>query len=194
MTEEIKVKKFTDYKSKLTKYIGENNVNELFNNLGGENLIMNAVYEGTITSGCAYDGSFIENVMKLTSYAIKINDLLPENIKEDKISIAKVGLLGQIAKVIMYEPNDNSWEVTNRGIAYKFRELNGALRCGERSALIALNSGIKLTSIEYEAFKILDKNTDDDNYVKMFSSTLSMVIRQASEIINNINREKGKQK
>lgn len=192
LSEELKVKKFEDYRKKLSAYIGKEETEKLFEILGGNEKVMNAVYANTIDSGCAYDGSFIENVMKLTAYAIKYNDLLPENVKADKKSIAKVGLLGQIAKIIMFEPNDNSWEVTNRGIVYKYTELNGALRCGERSALIALNIGIRLTPLEYEAFKILDKNMEDDNYAKNFSSSLSVVIRQANETINIINRERNK--
>ena len=89
----------------------------------------------------------------------------------------------------VYEENDNNWEIVNRGMPYKFNnELEGALRIGERSTLIAMNAGVKLTEIEFEAMRIIDKDSSEDNYTKYFSSPLSTVIRQASELITLTNR------
>ena len=192
MTEDLKLKKFLDYKTRLSRYISEESVEKLIDILGGPEKVMNAPYDNTIISGCAYDGSFIENIMKLTSYAVKINDLIPAEFKAKKESIVKVGLLSQVSKVIMFEENDNSWEKTNRGIVYKYTELEGALRVGERSLYLLMNLGIELTPSEYEAFKILDKNYDDDPYIKLHSTTLSLVIKQASEILYITNRKPGR--
>lgn len=192
MTDDIKIKNLTTYISRIKKYVGDECADALINSLGGDDAIMNATYANDVQSGCAYEGSFIDNLFRLTSFAININNLLPDNVKADKQSIAKVGLLSQVAKVMMYEPNDNSWEVTNRGIVYKYKELEGALRVGERSLLMVMNAGIRLTPEEYEAFRITDKSMSDDAYAKVHSSTLSMVIRQANEIVDKINRDKVK--
>lgn len=90
----------------------------------------------------------------------------------------------------MFLPNDNEWEVTKRGMNYKFNDaLDGALRSGERSILIATNAGIKFSEIEFEAMRINDKSVDDD-YSRYYSSPLSVCVRQASEIINLIYKKK----
>ena len=115
--------------------------------------------------------------------------LLPKEKQADIKSIVKVGLLHHISKVMLYQENDNTWEVNNRGMIYKFnQDLEGALRTGERSTMIASNSGVKFSEIEYEAMRIMDK-TNDDNYSKYYSSTLSTVIKQANEIVTLITKK-----
>lgn len=180
------IKNFDDFKTRMNTYLGENETNELINILGGEEKLMDASYANINDSGLAYRGSLIETVLNITKYAVKINQLLPESKQANLNSIVKVGLLHHISKVLLYEPNDNNWEITNRGMVYKFNnELEGALRVGERSTMLASNAGVKFTELEYEAMRIMDK-TNDDNYAKYYSSSLSIVIKQANEIVNHI--------
>ena len=193
MKKDIIVKNYETYRSALERLIGEDVTERLIESLGGDETVMNATYSNLLDSGSAYDGSFIKNVIKLANIAIQINEILPEQMRADQGSIGKVCLLSQIAKVAMFSENDNNWEVVNRGMLYKYNSLDGALRTGERSILIAMGAGVKFSPIEYEAMGILDRNPEDDNYKRYFSSPLSTVVRQAAELIGLINKTKAKE-
>lgn len=190
LSKEILVSNFSKYKKRLITYVGEQEAESIIEELGGDDAVMNATYANTENTGLAYDGSFTETVIALTVYAIKINDLLPEEKQVSKESIAKVALLSQIGKVQLFKPQTNDWRRKNLGENYTYAELDGAIRVGERSILIAMNSGVKFTEFEFEAMRIMDKqNENADNYSKYFSGTLSMVIKQANEMIDIINRK-----
>ena len=190
LSKEILVSNFSKYKKKLITYVGEQETESIIEELGGDDAVMNATYANMDNTGLAYDGSFTETVIALTVYAIKINGLLPEEKQVSKESIAKVALLSQIGKVLLFKPQTNDWRRKNLGENYTYAELDGAIRVGERSILIAMNSGVKFTEFEFEAMRIMDKqNENADNYSKYFSGTLSMVIKQANEMIDIINRK-----
>ena len=190
LSKEILVSNFSKYKKRLITYVGEQEAESIIEELGGDDAVMNATYANTENTGLAYDGSFTETVIALTVYAIKINDLLAEEKQVSKESIAKVALLSQIGKVLLFKPQTNDWRRKNLGENYTYAELDGAIRVGERSILIAMNSGVKFTEFEFEAMRIMDKqNENADNYSKYFSGTLSMVIKQANEMIDIINRK-----
>jgi hypothetical protein len=191
ISEDILVSNFSKYKRRLSAYVGETCAETIINELGGEDAVMKASYATTESTGLAYEGSFTEQVINLTVYAININNLLPESKRADKDSIAKVALLSQIAKVIWFTPQTDDWRKKKLGEVYTYNDLDGALRLGERSALIAMNAGVKLSEIEFEAMCIMDKQKcGTDNYSKFFSSTLSLVIKQANEIIDMVNKQR----
>lgn len=187
---EVIKKNFENYVNALNELFDESTVSKLIEELGGEERLEKAVFGSTTDSGVAYDGSLIACANAIQYYAEGINNMLPNNKKANPESIKKVALLSHIAKSLMFTENDNSWEKTNRGMIYKFETLPGALRCGERSILIAMNCGVKFTPEEYEAMRIMDKSGETDNYSKFFSSPLSTVIRQANEIITLIKYNK----
>ena len=190
LSKEILVSNFSKYKKRLITYVGEQETESIIEELGGDDAVMNATYANTDNTGLAYDGSFTETIIALTEYAIKINNLLPEEKQVSKESIAKVALLSQIGKVLLFKPQTNDWRRKNLGENYTYAELDGAIRVSERSILIAMNSGVKFTEFEFEAMRIMDKqNENADNYSKYFSGTLSMVIKQANEMIDIINRK-----
>ena len=182
---DLKVSDYAKYKKALDTYIGAEYADKLIESLGGEEVVMNASFATTKDTGLAYDGSFTHAVLSITATATKHNELLPDNIKSKKESIVKVGLLSHIGKCVMYKKNTNDWEVKQRGIIYSFQYSPeyGALRTGERSILIAMNNGITFTEHEFEAMRIMDKADSDDNYTKYYSGPLSMIIRQANEIL-----------
>lgn len=194
LTQEQSNKNYELYSINLKKIIGEEEGDKLIESLGGEDTVKNATFGANVDCGSAYNGSLIENIFTISSTAKKINKLLPESIQVSDFSITKVAFLSHIAKALMFAENDNSWEKVNRGVLYKFNTLCGALRCGERSVLLSMNSGVRFTEEEFEAMRILDKTNADDTYLKNYSTVLSMVIRQANEIItiknkNNVGNE-----
>lgn len=189
MSENLIQENFNKYQNGLVKIFGEKIANNIIEALGGNDKVAYATFSHLTESGSAYDGSLIKNIIKMVNYANKLNDVLPDYAKADVDSINKVCMLCQIAKAQLYEKNDNNWEVTNRGMAYKFNnKLEGALRIGERSILIAMNAGVKFSELEFEAMRIIDKDNSEDNYTKYFSSSLATVIRQANELITLTNR------
>ena len=188
MQSDIIVKNYNNYKNGLIKIIGEESAEKLIESVGGDEAVMNAPYSNLSDSGVAFDGSFVRSIIRMVKIANQINEILPENLRAEKESIYKVCLLSQIAKVVMLSKNENNWEVVNRGMVYKYNKLDGALRTGERSIMIAMNAGVKFNDFEFEAMGILDRNSEDDNYKKYFSSSLSTVVRQAAEIITFMNK------
>jgi hypothetical protein len=180
---------FKKYLDGLVRLFGEKIANNIIEALGGKDKVSKATFSHLTESGSAFDGSLIKNIIKMANYAKNLNAILPTFAQADENSIYKVCMLCQIAKVLLYEENDNNWEIINRGMAYKFNnKLEGALRIGERSTLIAMNVGVKFSEREFEAMRIIDKDYSEDNYTRYYSSPLATVIRQANELITLTNR------
>lgn len=193
MTEDIKVKNYVNYKRYLENLIGVDKTETLIELLGGEERVMNASFGMSLDSGSAYEGAFVENAIAISTYATKLNELLPDNMRLENKAIYRVALLQHIAKVIMYEKNDNEWEVKNRGFIYKFIDQETALRGGERALYLLMRAGVVLKEDEFEAIRIMDKANEDDAYSKYYSKTLAFVIRQANDMVSAINKYNAKQ-
>lgn len=134
-------------------------------------------------------GEFLRTVLRtLTPTALKLNELLPEGKRVEEKSVITACLLSQISKIIMVSPNDNKWEIENRGILYKFNEFPYAMKMGMRSIAMCMQCGITLTENEIEAISNIDR--DDDKQVKFFSSPLATILRQAMELTDLIIRKK----
>jgi hypothetical protein len=106
----------------------------------------------------AYDGGLIQHILKVTKYAIEINNILPEAKQMNKESIIRVCLIHQIGKSNMYAEQKSQWHKDNRGEMYTFNEEVLNLNTAERSMFYALKSGIELT--EDEVFAIFNYNSD----------------------------------
>ena len=192
MATDIALKNYDNYYKGLEKTIGASLAESVIASVGGSDAVMHAPFFNLEESGVAYDGAYPRSVIRLIKLAYNLNEALPENLRVDERSINKVCLLSHISKVLLYLPNDNSWETTNRGINYKFNDdLKGALRVGERSLLIAMNAGVRFSEEEFEAMRIMDKDSDD-NYAKYYSTPLSMIVKQANEMLDYINRSRKK--
>ena len=138
-------------------------------------------------TGCAYPGSLLVHINYVCALATRIANTISATFKTDLSSLVKCCILQHIAKLVMYEPNDNEWEVEKRGQINKFVPLNARLKCGLRGALMALNHGVQLTPIEMESITCLDR--DDDNG-KAFDNIMTTIIRQANELAYAIEKEK----
>lgn len=189
LSEELIVKNYSTYKQSLIHYIGQECTNNLIQILGGDDNVMNATYHNMENSGLSFNGSFTYTVIQLTSYVVRLNELLPKEKQVDKNSLVKVALLNQIAKVVLFTEQTNEWRKQNIGENYIFAKLNGALKNGERSILLATNAGVHFSELEYEAMRIMDKDSENDTQSKYFSSTLSILIKSAINIIDATNRK-----
>lgn len=124
----------------------------------------------------AYPGGLLNHLMKSCKYAIKVNELLPDNVKQDINSIVRVVFLSQIGKVFMFELNTNEWEIKNLGRMYTFKEDDLKLKTGERTLYYIMKFGVKISDLEYHAIVSMDK-MDDDKIIKTFPSSLSQIIK-----------------
>ena len=188
ITEEQITSQYQEFKKYLCSIIGSNSYDKIVEELGGEDAIAHASYATKKDTGLAYEGSLVDTVLAIASYACDINALLPSDVQAVPRSIYKVCLLSHLAKVVMYKPNTNQWAVDKLGALYEFAELPGALRFGERSILIAANAGVTFTEEEFEAMRFLGLRDDDE--MKYYASTLSTVIKQGYDLTNLVGRKR----
>lgn len=146
-------------------------------------------------SGVAYPGGLITHINITTAFAEKLFNIVStepfDALKVDWTSLLKVILLMHLSKIDMYIPNDNQWEIEKRGFNFKFAELEGKLKFGERSILYANNYGIRLTAEEFEAIRCIDKKSEGTGS-EMFDSKLSLIVRQANELAYAFEKERNK--
>jgi hypothetical protein len=138
--------------------------------------------------GTAYKGALLIHINMVMALAQRTAKNISGTFNIDNESLLKVCCIMHLSKRFMYIENDNEWEVKNRGLLFKFSKNNeGCLKGGERSALEALNNGVKLTPIEFEAIKSLD---EEDNSKNPFKSILTVIVKQANELAYAIEKER----
>lgn len=172
---------YANYIVALTDIIGSEIADKISEELCDK--IKNAPSAISLDTGLAYDGAYIRHTSKILDRAKKINQVFDEKLRVDEISITKVVLLHQLSKALMFEENDVDWQI-KKGDIYKYTELTGALRCGERSIWLCAKYGIYLTEEETEAMRVIDKDFAEDTYVKYYGSTLSLIIKMANDVAN----------
>ncbi len=126
----------------------------------------------------AFEGGLIDHLLRVTSYAVKFNNSLPENEKVDQDSLIKVCLLHQIGKARLYTPNESEWHKKNLGKMYNFNEELVSMRVSDRSAIYALSNGVKLTEEEFQAIVMFDR--EDDKMVEYHNSRLGDLLKMAN--------------
>ena len=187
ITDEIKNKNYELYLKKLSQ-IGVDAT--MFAGEFGEK-IKDASFTNINDFGNAYQGSLLEIVLKvLTPYAVRLNELLPDEQKVDKSTLVKICLLHHIAKAVRLVPNDNQWEIEKRGMVYKYDENQPSIRTGLHSLIMAQQSGISFTPEEAEAMTVNDRDLTDDQ-ARWHSSVMATIVRQANELTYiQINKKK----
>lgn len=156
----------------------------------GEKL-KNASFTTMDDFGNAYSGSLLEIVLKvLTPYAVKLNELLPQEQRVDKGILVKICLLHQIAKAVRLIPNDNQWEIEKRKMLWKYDNGLPSIRTGLHSVSMCTECGIQLSIEEIEAMTVNDRDLTDDQ-ARYYSSVMATLVRQANELTYiQINKKK----
>lgn len=154
--------------------------------------ITNAPAGLNISSGTAYYGALANHCVTTLWFANQILTTVQKAFGDvvSPASLKKVIFLQQISKAKMMIPNDNQWEIEKRGMAFKFASQPGVLQAGERSILIATNSGIKFTPEEFEAMQILDKDGDELKKLRFAMSPLTMIVEQANTLAYALEKSK----
>lgn len=141
--------------------------------------------------GTAYKGALLVHINMTIGLAVRISKMISGTFPIDQLSLIKICCIMHLSKRFMYIENENEWERNNRGWLFKFNnDLPGCLKTGERSVLEALNNGVKLNEIEYEAIHALDEDMEAKQ--KTFLSIYTIITRQANELAYNIERERYK--
>ena len=134
--------------------------------------------------GTAYKGA----LLMVMALAQRMTKMISGTFQMDEDSLLKVCCIMHLSKRHMYVENENEWEIKNRGMLFKFaKDMEGCLKGGERSALEALNNGVHLSPIEFEAIKALD---EEDNTKNPFKSILTIIVKQANELAYAIEKER----
>lgn len=126
----------------------------------------------------AFEGGLIDHLLKVASYAVRINNSLPEEEKVDQKSLLKVCLLHQIGKAKLYKPCESEWHRKNQGKMYEFNENLTSMRVGERSIYYAMTNGVEFTQEEYIA--IINFEKIDDKMSDYHNSMVGELLKMAS--------------
>lgn len=138
--------------------------------------------------GTAYKGALLMHINMVCALSQRISKMVSGTFPIDEKSLLKVCCIMHLSKRFLYVENENEWEIKNRGLLFKFaKNLDGVLKGGERSALEALNNGVKLSPIEFEAIKCLD---EDDNTKNPYKSIITTIVKQANELAYTIEKER----
>jgi hypothetical protein len=138
--------------------------------------------------GTAYKGALLIHINMVMALAQRIAKMISGTFQINEDSLLKVCCLMHLSKRHMYVENENEWEIKNRGLVFKFsKDMEACLKGGDRSALEALNNGVKLTPTELEAIKALD---EDDNTKNPYKSILTVIVKQANELAYAIEKER----
>lgn len=139
--------------------------------------------------GTAYKGALLIHINMVMALAQRVAKMISGTFEIDENTLLKAISIMHLSKRLVYVENDNDWEIKNRGLMFKFAKgVEGCLKGGERSALEALNNGVKLTPIEFEAITCLDDDVEASK--KPFLSIYTTVIRQANELAYAIEKER----
>jgi len=140
--------------------------------------------------GC-YPGGLLNVCFKAAKFAIKTNDILPDNMKQNPTSILKCVFLSQIGKSFLFKPNPSEWHRKNLGKMYEFTDSEVSMKSNERSIHYILKFGIQLSEEEFQTILNSDKENEDKS-IKYRASNLSNVVRIGFELA--ILEEKNAQK
>ena len=139
--------------------------------------------------GTAYKGALIIHINMTMALAQRLAKMISGTFQIDEKSLIKVICIMHLSKRLVYIENDNEWEIKNRGLNFKFNDdVEGVLKGGERSALEALNNGVNITPIEFEAITCLDDEVDSSK--KTHQSIITTIVRQANELAYAIEKER----
>ena len=186
MTEDVMNANFLVYRKKLEQAVNVD-LTSLFEDYGES--IKVSPFSSVEDSGTAYDGGFVEYVLKkFTKTAVKLNELLPQDLICDKNSLVKVCLLQHLPKVKLFVKTKEDWKI-KKGVLYDVVQQPTVLRNGENTIMLCMKYGIPLTNEEAEAILSIDRVDDQSKY---YSTLLTMIVRQANEMASYVCRNQFK--
>jgi len=153
----------------------------------GDDFYTSPASSSTNMIGC-YPGGLLQHLIKVCKFAIKVNEIVPDRLKQSPASNVKVVFLSQIGKVFMFKIKVGA---TSSSKPYDFDDDIVRLHVGERSVYYALNNGVKLEEMEYQAILNIEKDKND-KMARYYSEPLTDIIKHGFDLA--IMEEKNGQK
>ena len=126
----------------------------------------------------AFEGGLIDHALRVTNYALKIAETLPEDLRPAKESLVKVSLLHGIGKVGLYVKNKSEWHVKNLGKVYEFDKDIISMVIAERSIFYINTYGkTHLSDVEFQA--IMNYGKTDSDMAEWHTEPLGEVLKSA---------------
>ena len=132
----------------------------------------------------AFPGGLVDHLLRVAGYAVKLNEMLPDTLKQTKESVIRVSLLHSIGKVGLYTPCKSEWHIKNQGKMYEFNEELTSMSIGERSVFYMISNNQCdgwLTDIEYQAILNYDKG-QGDKMAEWHTSSLGEILKMAIKL------------
>lgn len=129
----------------------------------------------------AFEGGLIDHILRVTKYAIQLNNELPEKFRVNEVSLIKVCFIHQLGKAKLFIPCTSDWHRENQGKMYEYNNDLPQMTIPERSMYYAMKHGIKLT--EYEAQSVFSyEKLDYDRQNKYFANTTGRLLKLAIDM------------
>ena len=132
----------------------------------------------------AFPGGLVDHLIRVAGYAVKLNEMLPEALKQTKESVIRVSLLHGIGKTGLYTPCKSEWHIKNQGKMYEFNEDLTSMSIGERSVYYMISNNQCdgwLADIEYQAILNYDKG-QGDKMAEWHTSSLGEILKMAIKL------------
>lgn len=127
----------------------------------------------------AFPGGLVDHILRVSKYASKFNNQLPEPMQVDTGSLIKVCFLSMIGRTFMFQIHDSQWHI-DKGMPYKYVDNLVSMRTGERSIYyIHTLSSVTLSDEEFQAISNFDKG-DDDIQAAFHTEVLGELLKAAN--------------
>ena len=138
-------------------------------------------------TGVAYPGGLLHYMNLCVAVGKRVYNIVNKYCPLDILSMTKVLSLMHLSKIVLFVQNPDTWQIEKLGKNYIFNpSLTESLKFGERSILMVMNLGIKLTGEEFEAFRCIDKKGELARDGSQYNSMLTIIVKAANEITTKL--------
>lgn len=128
----------------------------------------------------AFPGGLLDFIFKVAKYAVKVNDLLPDEKKANKEALIKCAFLSQLGKVKLFTPCESEWHRVNQGKMYEYDETLIAMSICERALQYCSRFKIELSEKEFQAISLCDRAGNSG--FSYYSEPISQVLQIATKL------------
>ncbi len=145
----------------------------------------------------SYPGGYIETINRLVEASLILEKVWNKFIPEKSYTTEELvfsAIMCEIGKLgtnddPFFLPNDNDWEIKNRGILYKYNPKFTNLKYSDSALYTLQSNGIKISENEFLGIKLYNSVLEEENsHYNYFSnrpkSYLHLILNQAYTIVN----------
>jgi hypothetical protein len=203
LTLEESLHQYTRFLELLEKYLSDDpkrlkEIKEFFGNL--ELTLTSSPYSVKKGSVGAYPGGYIVTINKLIEASLILDKVWDKFSSEKKYTLSELvfsAVMCEIGKLgtsdqPFFIPNDNDWEIKNRGLLFKYNPYHYNMKYSDRAIYTLQSNFIPANENEFLAIKLYNSFFDEENnhYFKWdnrLPSNIAIILNQAYQIVNNTN-------